>query len=387
MSPRPSTHPNVDDLALARWRQSGLDELTGPEGGPGLGPPSGLVERLDATCQRIGAATELLGRPVTVDGLSVLAERAALLGLRRRGQVSSGGACHLVRASDGWFAVSLSRAEDWELLPAWIGLAGGGSDRWDELHERCAGLPCSRIVEQGALVGLPIGALGEATLAAGDEPVRRTTVAAGGPHSPDPLRVVDLSSMWAGPLCGAVLADAGARVVKVESTGRPDGTRVGSPEHDQRLNGSKELRTLDLRSEEGVDELRRLLSEADVVIESSRPRALRQLGIRAEEQLAAPGGPRVWVSITGHGRTGEGANRVAFGDDAAVAGGLVSWWEGDPVFCGDAIADPLTGLTAAAAALEAVLADDRVLLDVAMARVAAHFAGAGAGTPTAQGEP
>ena len=61
------------------------------------------------------------------------------------------------------------------------------------------------------------------------------------------------------------------------------------------------------------------------MIEASRPRALAQFGLDAVDIVTANGGPQIWVSITGYGRNGEGANRVAFGDDAAVAGGLVTW--------------------------------------------------------------
>ena len=77
-----------------------------------------------------------------------------------------------------------------------------------------------------------------------------------------------------------------------------------------------------------------------------------------------------WVTITAHGFTGEGAGRVGFGDDCAVAGGLVRWEAGKPRFLGDALADPLTGLDAATR----VLAGERGLIDMAMARVAAAWA-------------
>ena len=86
-------------------------------------------------------------------------------------------------------------------------------------------------------------------------------------------------------------------------------------------------------------------------------------------------GPRLWLSITAYGRQGVSGNRVGFGDDAAAAGGLVAWSDEEPVFCGDAIADPLTGLTAAARGLQALQDGGRWLLDVAMAGVAASFAG------------
>ena len=92
----------------------------------------------------------------------------------------------------------------------------------------------------------------------------------------------------------------------------------------------------------------------------------------AEDWLrAAPG--RVWISVTGYGRD-DPDQRVAFGDDAAVAGGLVAWGpDGSPVFCGDAIADPLTGLFAGATALAALAASGGFLVDVAMARVCADL--------------
>ena len=68
---------------------------------------------------------------------------------------------------------------------------------------------------------------------------------------------------------------------------------------------------------------------------------------------------------------GPSADRVAFGDDAAAAGGLVVWDGEGPCFCGDAVADPLSGMAAAAAALAALEQGGRWVLDVSMADVAA----------------
>jgi crotonobetainyl-CoA:carnitine CoA-transferase CaiB-like acyl-CoA transferase len=134
----------------------------------------------------------------------------------------------------------------------------------------------------------------------------------------------------------------------------------------------------------GRRDLAALLRAADVVVEASRPRALAQLGLSPTD-LGADG-PAVWVSITAHGRRGELADRVGFGDDAAAAGGLVAWTADGPVFAGDAIADPLTGVAAAAAVSDA-LGDAterpggrRWLVDVALAEVAAWVAGDDGGT-------
>ena len=66
---------------------------------------------------------------------------------------------------------------------------------------------------------------------------------------------------------------------------------------------------------------------------------------------------------------------MAFGDDAAAAGGLVVWADDGPLFCADAVADPLTGLTAASACVDALRAGGRWLLDLSMAAVSAHLTG------------
>jgi crotonobetainyl-CoA:carnitine CoA-transferase CaiB-like acyl-CoA transferase len=99
---------------------------------------------------------------------------------------------------------------------------------------------------------------------------------------------------------------------------------------------------------------------------------LEQLGIDAAAMVAH--GPQVWLSITGHGRAEPARNWIGFGDDAAAAGGLVGWRDGTPRFIGDAIADPLTGITAAAAVLHALALGGRWLIDCNLSGVAAHVA-------------
>jgi crotonobetainyl-CoA:carnitine CoA-transferase CaiB-like acyl-CoA transferase len=185
------------------------------------------------------------------------------------------------------------------------------------------------------------------------------------------VRVVNLASLWAGPLAAHVLARLGADVVCVESTGRPDGARATPQWFDAMHTGQRSV-ALDFRRDDGVATLAALLAAADVVIEGSRPRALEQLGISAIE--LARRGPRVWVSITGYGRDPAKAMRVALGDDAAAAGGLVGWTGGDPVFITDAVADPLTGFVAAHAIADAVANGGRWLVDIALARVASTVA-------------
>ena len=176
--------------------------------------------------------------------------------------------------------------------------------------------------------------------------------------------MADLSSLWAGPLCGRLLARAGAVVVKVESPSRPDGTRRGEPAFFDWMNAGKLSYCVDFDGDR--DELRRLLNAADIVIEGSRPAALRRRGLSAQDLPGRPG--RIWLRINGYHDQPE---RPAFGDDAAVAGGLV----GDgPVFLGDAIADPLSGLEAARAVGESLHRGGGEVIEVSMAQVAARYA-------------
>ena len=353
----------VDDSPVHRWAASGAMALTGLPDLP-LGPPDGLVPGID----------QLAAPFPGLDALALLGERAALMGLWRRGTTSCGGSCRLLPAARGWVAVSLARAADMEVVPAWLELEEAPAtapETWSAVAAALGRRDADEMVARAALVGLPVARVGEAT---GSPAVARVPLGPGPARDPAGCLVVDLSALWAGPLCGDLLAGAGATVVKVESTRRPDGARRGPRPFFDLLNGRKRSVALDFGTTEGRRGLRALLERADIVIEASRPRALEQLGIGAAD-LVRENGPQVWIAITGYGRGGDAANRVAFGDDAAVAGGLVAWLGETPVFCADAIADPLTGLTAAGACLEAMAAGGRWLLDVSMAGVCAGLAG------------
>jgi hypothetical protein len=353
--------PDPDDDAW--WAASGAMALTGHANGPNLLPPRTLVPFLRAVAEVIEELTARHGSRVSLDTGRLLGERAVVGGLRRRGRRSCGDASGLLRATDDWIAVSLARPDDLELVPAWLGTADVASG----VGRRAA----AELVTAAAELGLPCARLGEVNTS--QRAVTATPLAAGpaGGSLAD-ITVVDLSSLWAGPLCGHVLTAAGARTIKVESATRPDGARNGPAEFYDLLHAGQESVVLDFGDADGRQRLRALLERADVVIEASRPRALAELGIDAAAVAAAS--PAVWVSITGYGRTGLAANRVAFGDDAAVAGGLVCDDGEAPVFCADAIADPLAGLAAAAAALAAIAAGGGWLVDVSMAAVAAWCA-------------
>jgi crotonobetainyl-CoA:carnitine CoA-transferase CaiB-like acyl-CoA transferase len=339
--------------------------LTGRgDGPPLLAPPSAVTGLL-----RLAEALQEL-TPVRVDGPALLGERAATAGFERHGDVSCGGATRLLPVADGWLAVTLARPEDFDALAAWLGteIVPG------ELAERLRSSPADHLVERAALLGLPVARLGEAA----PPPLVNLAVPGEAPSRPslEGTVVIDLSSLWAGPLCAHLLQLAGARVIKVESETRPDGARNGPAAFFDLLHAGQESVVLDFRAAGGRAALRRLLASGDVVIEASRPRALAQLGAGPEHVLAE-GRPQVWVSITGHGRSGPRARRVAFGDDAAVAGGLVVWDGSGPCFCADAVADPAAGLLAAAAVAAGLRAGGRRLLDVTLSGTAASLAGGG----------
>ncbi|MGZ4694946.1 MAG: CoA transferase [Acidimicrobiales bacterium] len=322
----------------------------------------------------------------------MLGEHAAALELSRGGAISCGGSARLLPAADGWLAVNLARDDDRDSVPAWLELAGrwDPDDPWPTVEREVATRSAAGLVDRAALLAMPVARVGEVEppppadalgglpIGLPIEPTVGPTVGPTGPGDAgattvdvDGALVVDLSSLWAGPLCARLLADRGARVVKVESTGRPDGARLGPAAFFDRLHAGTRSVGLDLATRRGAAALRRLVERADVVIEASRPRALRALGIEPTEVMPQ-GRCRVWVSITGYGRD---SPRVAFGDDAAAAGGLVAWDGSGPCFAVDAVADPLTGMAAAAGVDAALATGGRWLLDVSMAGVAALVAG------------
>jgi CoA-transferase family III len=305
-------------------------------------PLSGWADR------QVRALAEATGSAAlrSLSGAGLLAERAVIGGFRVPGSISAGGGCRFYETRGDPVALNLSRPDDRALLPALFGDADvDGSDESDILARFRASAPCG-LVARGRELGLAIAALDE-------PPCKRSGQADEGTTLSDakgtPLRVVDLSALWAGPLAARLLHLTGATVTKVESRTRPDAMRDGDPAFFDRLNNGKTHRALDLRDRSERDALIALICRSDVVIEAARLRALRQLGIDADA-LVDEVPSLVWATITGHGVAGEAANWVGFGDDTGVAGGLSAALRdatGKTGFVGDAIGDPLTGIDAA----------------------------------------
>jgi hypothetical protein len=300
---------------------------------------------------------------VEVDAAPVLAGQAAILGLARQGRVSAGGATRLLATADGWCAIALPRAQDAAALPALLEADSVPADPWITLSRWAATCSTEHIVARAQLLDIVVAGLGEA---ATSPPAVRRCGSSAAPRQVGGLLVADLSSLWAGPLCAQLLARAGAIVVKVESPLRPDGTRGGEPAFFDWMNFGKLSYAVDFDS--AAHALRQLITAADIVIEGSRPAALQRRRLSAEDVPGREG--RIWLRVSGyHGQP----DRSAFGDDAAVAGGLVGAGIDGPVFCGDAIADPLSGLEAARAVGQSLRRGGGELIEVSMAQVAARY--------------
>lgn len=328
-----------------RWAASGAMALTGRRDGPPL----------IGTGAAATAVHEALAALPNAPGVEVLGERAALTGRTRNAPWSVGGAFRIVPAADGWFGISLARPSDVDLLPALLELPV--ADPWPDLMRAVRRRSAAALAQRARVLGLAAAEVPATPRRPSRPPV---LVTSGGPRRlTDAPLVVNLGALWAGPLCARLLRLAGARVMKIESRARPDGSRRHTPAFFERMEGGHELRILDFDRER--DELHRLVRAADVVIEASRPRALRQLGVDAAEEVARGA---VWVSITAAGRADE--LRAGFGDDIAAGAGLVAWDGARPVPMGDALADPLSGATAAAAAVAALREPSGALLDVSM---------------------
>jgi crotonobetainyl-CoA:carnitine CoA-transferase CaiB-like acyl-CoA transferase len=156
----------------------------------------------------------------------------------------------------------------------------------------------------------------------------------------DGLRVLDMTSFWAGPSCTHALAMLGAEVIHVESAGRPDGTRLiaGVPTTEDQwwerspifagLNTNKKSVTIDIRSERGIALLRSLVKTCDVIVENYTPRVLDQIGLDfdAVHQLRPDA---IMMRMPGFGLDGPWRDKPAFAYVIEDASGI-TWLTGHP---------------------------------------------------------
>jgi formyl-CoA transferase/CoA:oxalate CoA-transferase len=191
--------------------------------------------------------------------------------------------------------------------------------------------------------------------------------------------VVDLTRVLSGPYCTMLLADMGARVIKVEQPGKGDDTRAWGPPfldgesaYFLSINRNKESLTLDFKRPEGRAVLERLVARADVLVENFRPGTLARLGLDAAS--LSPRHPRlVYCSISGFGQSGPRSAEPGYDAVMQAEGGLMSITgshDGPSYRLGVAIADIVTGMFAAQGITAALFARERTgrgqAVDIAM---------------------
>jgi crotonobetainyl-CoA:carnitine CoA-transferase CaiB-like acyl-CoA transferase len=199
------------------------------------------------------------------------------------------------------------------------------------------------------------------------------------------IRVLDASRVLAGPLCGQILGDLGAEVLKVERPGAGDDTRAWGPPFAGTLsayylscNRNKRGLALDLARPEGIGLFQRLVEHCDILLENFRAASADKLGISPAKLHAI--NPRLVVcSISGFGRTGPMSELPGYDFAIQALSGFMSITgpvEGPPSKVGVAVTDVLTGLHAAVAVLACLRAReqsghgyaiDLALLDCAVA--------------------
>ncbi|MEV6354106.1 CaiB/BaiF CoA transferase family protein [Streptomyces hydrogenans] len=178
------------------------------------------------------------------------------------------------------------------------------------------------------------------------------------------LRVLDLATLFAGPLAAMMLGDFGADVVKVEHPRKPDPSRGHGPAKDgvglwwKVLGRNKRTLTLDLSTPGGRDALLRLAADADVIVENFRPGTLERWGLGWEE-LSAVNPRLVLTRVTGFGQFGPYAHRPGFGTLAEAMSGFAAITgepDGPPTLPPFGLADSVAALATAYAVMTALTA-------------------------------
>ncbi|WP_037765450.1 CaiB/BaiF CoA transferase family protein [Streptomyces sp. 142MFCol3.1] len=181
------------------------------------------------------------------------------------------------------------------------------------------------------------------------------------------LRVLDLATLFAGPLAATMLGDFGAEVIKVEHPAKPDPSRGHGPSKDgiglwwKLLGRNKHTITLDLSKRGGRATLLRLAATADVIVENFRPGTLEKWDLGWDELSAA--NPRLLLArVTAFGQFGPYAHRPGFGTLAEAMSGFAAVTgepDAPPVLPPFGLADSIAGLATAYAVMTALRARDR----------------------------
>jgi crotonobetainyl-CoA:carnitine CoA-transferase CaiB-like acyl-CoA transferase len=195
----------------------------------------------------------------------------------------------------------------------------------------------------------------------------------------DGVTVLDMTRVLSGPYCTMILADMGARVIKIEQPGKGDDTRGWGPPFIEgesayflSINRNKESVTLDFKTLDGRAILDRLIAKSDVLVENFRPGTLARVGLDYAP-LAETDRRLIYCSVSGFGQTGPRRHEAGYDAVIQAEGGLMSITgapDGPPYRLGVAIGDIVSGMFAAQGILLALLARERTgqgqLVDIAM---------------------
>src|SRR5713226_5779795 len=208
----------------------------------------------------------------------------------------------------------------------------------------------------------------------------------------DGIRVLDLSRVIAGPWCGALLADLGADVIKVEDTGAGDESRTWPPHKDGEaaayllFNRNKRGMTLDLKAPEAVDVVKTLVRSSDVLIENFRTGTMESFGL-GYEALATINPRLIYCSVSAFGRTGPRKDAPGYEALMQAFSGIMSITGepgGQPVRAGVSFLDLSTGMLCAMGVCAALIQRERTglgqrvdgsLLETAVSLLAFHAEG------------
>ncbi|MBI1848063.1 MAG: CoA transferase [Candidatus Rokubacteria bacterium] len=179
----------------------------------------------------------------------------------------------------------------------------------------------------------------------------------------DGVRVIDLSRVLAGPFCGSLLGDMGADVIKVEATEGGDESHTWPPHQEGEsaaylvINRNKRGMTLDLKAPEGVEVLKRLVQDADVLIENFRTGTMEEFGL-GYETLAALNPRLIYCSVSAFGRQGPRKDGAGYEALLQAFSGIMSITgepDGAPLRCGVSFLDLTTGIFCAYGIVNALL--------------------------------
>jgi len=176
----------------------------------------------------------------------------------------------------------------------------------------------------------------------------------------DTIRIIDITTTWAGPVCTAMLADMGAEVIKIENPSRPDPSRRWIPYAEGQsgldrsgyfavFNRGKKDCILDLKQPQNVETVKNLVKTSDILVENYSPTVMDKLGL-GYSVLKEIKPNLIMVSLSGYGATGPDRNAIAYGTILEAFTGLsslIGYPGGPPLRCGTVISDHLSAITAA----------------------------------------